>query len=418
MKTLKFIFFFLLLLVFKTGITQETWYPHYVCALPGNLNSVCFNNSHMNGVSCGDLGYIYGWRIIGDPAWFPVSSPTTKNLFSIAMIDSSSITKAYIVGENGIILKSNYIPSQAGFTFYIQISPTSDNLYSVFFTSYSTGISVGDNGTIIRTTDGGDNWSNLSPVTSNRLYSVNFPNLNTGYIAGINGTILKTTDNGITWIIKSQPANDTLRSICFSDDNTGIVVGRNGSIFKTTDGGNNWQSKTTGITENLNAVRFMNPLDAYAAGNNNKIVKTTNSGENWSLITLPPLPKYGNFFSIAKTYTDGIAVVGRNSTAAGTFPSSLFVSENAINMHFSVTPNPATNKITIQLQDAGRTLKGFGTLSGFAITICNLQGQILLQQSITKNNTEIDISVLQPGVYFACLLVDGVLVKVEKMIKN
>ena len=59
-----------------------------------------------------------------------------------------------------------------------------------------------------------------------------------------------------------------------------------------------------------------------------------------------------------------------------------------------IYPNPAQNKITINLQ-------GLQNLSGLNLSIFNIQGQLLLQQPLHQNNTEIDISKLQQGVYFA-----------------
>jgi len=66
-----------------------------------------------------------------------------------------------------------------------------------------------------------------------------------------------------------------------------------------------------------------------------------------------------------------------------------------------VFPNPAKDKSNISLQ-------GFKTLSGLTLSIYNIQGQLLLQQTLQNNNLEIDISGLEAGVYIAKIkLSDG-----------
>lgn len=59
-----------------------------------------------------------------------------------------------------------------------------------------TGWAVGDNGTILKTTDGGNTWGLQTSGTTESLQSVHFINTQTGYIVGTNGVILKTVTGG------------------------------------------------------------------------------------------------------------------------------------------------------------------------------------------------------------------------------
>src|SRR5947208_7679638 len=85
--------------------------------------------------------------------------------------------------------------------------PQGNTLYGVSFTDANTGTATGDNGTIVRTTDGGDSWSIQSSGTTNTLYGVSFTDANHGTAVGGGGTIVKTTDGGNNWI--SQPSGTT-----------------------------------------------------------------------------------------------------------------------------------------------------------------------------------------------------------------
>jgi photosystem II stability/assembly factor-like uncharacterized protein len=51
-----------------------------------------------------------------------------------------------------------------------QNSGITKNLSSVYFKDANTGYVVGDSGTILKTTDGGLNWSSLTVVSENDLF--------------------------------------------------------------------------------------------------------------------------------------------------------------------------------------------------------------------------------------------------------
>jgi photosystem II stability/assembly factor-like uncharacterized protein len=80
--------------------------------------------------------------------------------------------------------------------------PQGHTLTEVFFSNANTGYTVGLDGTILKTTDAGINWTALNTGTTFSFSSVYFINADTGY-ALAPSTILKTTDGGLSWI--SQP---------------------------------------------------------------------------------------------------------------------------------------------------------------------------------------------------------------------
>jgi len=70
-------------------------------------------------------------------------------------------------------------------------------LYSIWFTNSNTGYAVGNGGILLKTSDGGISWNELTSGTYNYLLSVRFTDDKTGYLVGGFGTILKITDEGI-----------------------------------------------------------------------------------------------------------------------------------------------------------------------------------------------------------------------------
>ena len=383
MKTTKLFLTIILLFTLKTTMAQETWYNHNVVYFETerpNLNSVLMFNLSP-GITCGDSGYVAEWIDYFDDFWNPNSfSITNKNLNAVYGVDSSSVYKAYCFGDSGKIFKANTIFNSGNISFYSQNSPTTNNLYSAYFTSYRTGIAVGDTGTIVKTTDGGSHWNLISSITLNRLYSVQFPSTNIGYAAGVDGTLIKTTDGGDNWIMKTQAIADTLRCVWFTDDNTGYVVSRNGALLKTTDGGNNWQSKPSGITQNLNAIRFATENLGYAAGNDNKLLRTTDAGETWIIQITNSFQ--GNYKGIYIDNFGLVTIVGSNGTALGNYPEISSIQEYWNNGEVMITPNPAKDKITISLQNNEN-------FSSLALSIYNIQEQLMMQQAIKHSNNEI-----------------------------
>ncbi len=95
-------------------------------------------------------------------------------------------------------------------------------------------------------------WYQQESGTLNELQSVYFINSNTGWISGNNGTILKTTDSGNNWIPQTSNTDVDLQTVYFLNDNTGFTSGYKSLhvppyvseciIMKTTDGGNIWDT--------------------------------------------------------------------------------------------------------------------------------------------------------------------------------
>jgi hypothetical protein len=89
------------------------------------------------------------------------------------------------------------LPIPQGFQF--------DQFNSVYFPTANKGYIVANGGDILKTVDGGMNWTGDSSGTWNRLHSVFFTDSTTGYIAGESGTILKTGNEVVTFVKEPKP---------------------------------------------------------------------------------------------------------------------------------------------------------------------------------------------------------------------
>jgi photosystem II stability/assembly factor-like uncharacterized protein len=185
-------------------------------------------------------------------------------------------------GEDMTITCGDSIQLHGDRNWHVGFNETPYQASDVFFTNDLIGYTVGEGGTIRKTTDGGTSWLSQTSNASGILRSVYFVNSDFGIVVGDNGTLLRTIDGGINWISQGGVTSEALNAVFFTDANTGFAVGTNGVIIKTTDKGVNWTKKGS-ITNGLSSVHFPSANVGYALSGNG-VYKTINAGESWSIL--------------------------------------------------------------------------------------------------------------------------------------
>lgn len=152
-----------------------------------------------------------------------------------------------------------------------QNTNTTSTLRNVFFNDSETGWAVGDNGTILHTTNGGNTWSSINNITTEKLYAVHFTGSMEGWICGgsSNPIILKTEDGGNTWTDKTPSglASVIIFDIAFETPQLGWFITFN-KVYMTTDGGDTWveESYQPGVEgENHTALAVTSDSVAHIA---------------------------------------------------------------------------------------------------------------------------------------------------------
>ena len=198
-----------------------------------------------------------------------------------------------------IVLVSSSLRAQPGWN--LQSSSTLRNLQGVFFADSSFGITVGDSGTVLRTTNGGTSWNAESSATQKNLSAVAFANRDTGVAVGGHivagfayAVIVRTTDGGIHWAnlfgdSTTSPYGYLLHAVTFLNDSVIIAVGGNpiffGEVFvilRSTDAGTTWQQPSFGETTSILAFSFADESHGMAVGTNKRTLTTSNGGASWS----------------------------------------------------------------------------------------------------------------------------------------
>ena len=122
-------------------------------------------------------------------------------------------------------------------------------------------------------------WTQITSPTSSNLYTVFFTDANTGYVSGsLNGTIIKTTNGGASWIFISTGTTSTFYDMYFTDQQTGIIGGTSKRILKTTNAGANWDIKTSGSGTIYSLAYYPNTY--YAVGSSPTVMDKSIDGGN------------------------------------------------------------------------------------------------------------------------------------------
>jgi photosystem II stability/assembly factor-like uncharacterized protein len=208
-------------------------------------------------------------------------------LWSIGYADKSR--NGLVVGQGGTILVS----TNGGETWNAQDSHVSNSLYGIYCgAKCGDAWAVGANGVILNTADGGEHW-NARQIQSNSdvtLRAVQFRKGGTaGWVAGSSGNIWGTLDGGQTWQKQENPdSRQTLNALYFDPQaQRGWAVGTGGLILNTTDGGRTWRVQRRDGA-NLNSVNFTpDGQHGWAVGANNTILSTTDGGDHWLTNKLP-----------------------------------------------------------------------------------------------------------------------------------
>ena len=289
-----------------------------------------------------------------------------------------------------------FVTTNAG-TNWIKTYENDEGVYisSIKFLNAHTGIAVGSNGGILKTTNRGFNWTDITKTVNNHsgIAKVNFVNQNTGWILS-NGKLLKSTDGGSQWKKIDSTSNytgmkfiDGNTGICISDNffvhttnsgqsfiahtysgysfksafmpsqNTWYVFGYNGAfediILKTTDAGLNWVSINR-PEKHTDYIYFVNETTGFSLGWF-YISKTTNSGTNWIHTSLSPGADLIYFYNSSTGWRVNDENIYK-TTDNGTNWQLQFSKPNY--QHFSITfTNALTGWVTSQTINGGRLLK-------------------------------------------------------------
>jgi photosystem II stability/assembly factor-like uncharacterized protein len=223
--------------------------------------------------------------------WSGVDSGTTSSLRGVYLLDSGV---GYSVGDSGTILKS----TDTGMTWNALTSGTTKPLYDVYFFNDAEGVAVGDGGLILRTTDGGANWATVASGVRDGLRSVSFSGAN-GISGGLSQDILYSSDSGASWHVSQKGFfGGGFFGAQMLSPTLGVITGQN-SIFQglqgtTVDGGVHWTFHPfyfNGNEGSADDIFFFDDMTGVSSGvlfdGTGAIARTSNGGADWNSTIFP-----------------------------------------------------------------------------------------------------------------------------------
>ena len=212
----------------------------------------------------------------GGKTWQGVDNIGTGDIADIQNIDGNNV---YAVAKGGLFLTS----SNAGKDWLVQASPTSANLFRLYFSTTAAGTVMGSDGTMWTTANAGVNWSAAIPFAGGTQ------SVNDAWFDGTTGVWLATTDQnnvGHVWYYSNSAAGwaeqknfrtGIITSIAANA--SGITLaGPAGALFGVN--GNSLKVTKTNLGVSLAQLDITN---GYSAVGSDHKLYTSTDGANWSV---------------------------------------------------------------------------------------------------------------------------------------
>lgn len=270
-----------------------------------NYKKIVFNDFY-NGYLVGDKGILKATSEAGN-RWFTkiYKNDPAKGLNSVATYENLGV----LCGKNGLVIYSTN-----SFLTYEEKNITTSDLNDVIFIDSMTLLICGKDGVVLKSTDAGNNFYNISSGVNVSLNSIVFVSSTTGFICGDSGKLLKTVNKAMTFSELNTSVSFDLYGMKFLDEQVGFICGSNSILLKTDDAGNSFSSISVS-TENvtLYGVDFITPQVGVVCGSSGKVFITTTAATSFYDIS-PQEAKDEIFYSIKILDLNKIIVVGTNGS--------------------------------------------------------------------------------------------------------
>jgi signal transduction histidine kinase/ligand-binding sensor domain-containing protein/DNA-binding response OmpR family regulator len=196
---------------------------------------------------------------------------------------------------NGAMLKTE----DGGMTWFSLPIDNDWNILGVDFINKMLGWSIiqtGDSYKILNSKNGGHDWNvQIEFIDEFGMRSIYALNDSTVYVAGTimhtygpSGKILKTTNGGLNWIeITPKDKERDYITIQFLDSKNGFVTAKTQDgwfVLRTLDGGRTWQEKSMLGFYRIDKLQFTDKTTCYFIGNNHLLCKTSDGFNSWKII--------------------------------------------------------------------------------------------------------------------------------------
>ncbi|MCX7736110.1 MAG: YCF48-related protein [Candidatus Kapabacteria bacterium] len=144
---------------------------------------------------------------------------------------------------------------------------------------------VGDYGTVLYSSDGGENWEDLGLGSENDIFNIYVINKNKIIVSGSNGFIARIINNGELTEYLDVGYDSYITSMKFLSEKVGFVGIDSLKILKTTDGGDSWKEVYKGDPDDwIMSFEFIDNSEGWAVSDMGLILRTTDGGNSWNVV--------------------------------------------------------------------------------------------------------------------------------------
>lgn len=216
-------------------------------------------------------------RVAAQASWSWMNNGSQTNpLQAIHAIDTNIIV---VVGNEGTIVRT----TDGGESWVPRFNAGGSSSYfsDVEFADPLRGMTVGEGGTILHTSDAGETWSPRPSGTLDFISSIVSLGGTSWMASTYAGIFHRSADDGLTWDTLTTGFSTSTNALVFVTPAVGVAVGPGGQVARTTDGGGSWTDQSVPTIYSLRGAHFFNPDTGFVWGDMGVFFKTTDGGATW-----------------------------------------------------------------------------------------------------------------------------------------
>lgn len=258
--------------------------PNDVVIDPGNSNTL-YAASSSNVYKSTD----------GGASWSATSSGLSGSSSTALVFDPTNTSTLYVGFYSGGIYQStdkgnNWNPMNSGLTnpqvLDLCVDPINNRvIYAGLFTG------------VVKSTDGGANWTSSGNVGGNAIDIVVDPTDSNVVYVGTNNGLLKSINGGTNWTPLHIGAAVSVGTVAIDPQNPdNMYLGTGAGVLKSTDGAANWAAANSGLSAYQITTLVADPESSstlYAGTNGSGIKKSTDEGQTWNSLNNFPGSQVG-----------------------------------------------------------------------------------------------------------------------------
>ncbi len=262
--------------ILSTTMGGDTWPQAPINDYDGNFRGVHMINSDKGWIA-GDMnGKIEDGSIYLSINGGAYPEPQTSTMYPLNTVYSFEDDYVWSGGDNGQLLFTH----DGGNNWQEPDTNLEIAIFGIHFIDKENGFISGSRGSIYKSTDGGHSWEIDYKHSEVDILAIHFIDSTKGWACGSRNTIFLFSNDGITseWTahtISSEKPGITWRDIFFIDDQTGWIVGNGGTVYRSEDGGKSWIKESTGLFADLNAIYMFKDQKGWIVGDNGVILTYT-----------------------------------------------------------------------------------------------------------------------------------------------